>query len=570
MGIKDRIAALFNGGAHDAPALELPVAPAAATEALPAVVDAPAAAPAQMGFMEGADGQRALPWKNYNGLSFTAGYSPYYSGPPGSEVSRERAVASAVTLEQLNSNTVIATLVENLTTQAIGNGLTLSSKPDHVALGITAEQSRDLSHQIERAWLAWCNNALEADASGRHTLHQLATAAYKSYLTTGEAVVALIWRRNKQTRTATKVRLLDSRQIDQSITRVTDTGSVVQGVDFDKGGRLRGFWIRKFPLGQINYQPLPEFVDAYTPWGCPRVLHLFDLILPGQLRGVPPLIAALTPAQGKAVLREYTMAGALVQSMFCATVESDLPNALKGLDSGDGGIVGFDAAPKGTDPQAWLAARQAFYGEKGISLNPAQVNHLALNDKLKIHRSETPNSTYQSFDMSLNREAAKAAGASYEDVSGDFSQTSFAASRLALDLPSRINDRRRASIAVRFYQGVFRAWLEEACETGTVKLPKGAPAFWEDPDAYSQATWRGKGKAVADPLKQAQADILEIENGLSTIEDKLAERGQDFEEVVAQRKAEREQLEAAGLNYPVPKNRDDWQPEEDTPQPVRE
>ena len=59
-------------------------------------------------------------------------------------------------------------------------------------------------------------------------------------------------------------------------------------------------------------------------------------------------------------------------------------------------------------------------------------------------------------------------------------------------------------------------------------------------------------------------DILEIENGLSTLEAKLGERGLDFEEVVAQRKSEKEQLEAAGLNYPVPQNRDAWKPEEDT------
>jgi capsid protein len=51
---------------------------------------------------------------------------------------------------------------------------------------------------------------------------------------------------------------------------------------------------------------------------------------------------------------------------------------------------------------------------------------------------------------------------------------------------------------------------------------------------------------------------------LSTLEEKLGERGLDFEEVVAQRKAERQQLEAAGLNYPVPQNRDAWQPEDDT------
>jgi hypothetical protein len=62
-----------------------------------------------------------------------------------------------------------------------------------------------------------------------------------------------------------------------------------------------------------------------------------------------------------------------------------------------------------------------------------------------------------------------------------------------------------------------------------------------------------KGKPTSDPLKTAQADILELNNGLCTLEEKLAERGLDFEEVIAQRKSEKEQLEAAGLPYPVPK-----------------
>ena len=84
-------------------------------------------------------------------------------------------------------------------------------------------------------------------------------------------------------------------------------------------------------------------------------------------------------------------------------------------------------------------------------------------------------------------------------------------------------------------------------------------------DAYSNAVWRGEGKPVADPLKAAQADILEIENGLATQEAKLGERGYDLEEVIAQRKAEKDLLTAAGLPYPVPKNRDDFAPEDDTP-----
>jgi lambda family phage portal protein len=436
-------------------------------------------------------------------------------------------------------------------------------------LGISPEEARALAHQIETAWAMWAGNAAECDASGRFTLHQLATEAFKSYLLTGETVFLLDWMQATGATTRTKMNMLDARQLDQSITRVAiggpNSGSVLQGVQFDHKGRLEGYWVRKFILGNTSSAPQAVFVKARTPWGRQRAVHLFDPIVPGQIRGISPLAAALTSAHGKNTLREFTMAAALIQSMMTTTVESDLPRneALKAFASDD--PLTQQAPPPGFTPEAWAQAKSDYYGKVQIDLNPGMINHLLPGERMEQHRSQSPNNTYDSFDKSLVRESAKAAGGSYEDVSGDYSKTSFSGARLAAELPWRINKRRRAAIVEPFYRAAFVAWLEEACETGRIKLPTGAPAFWQAPDAYGNAVWRGEGKPVADPLKAAQADILEIENGLSTLEAKLGERGLDFEEVVAQRKSERDQLEAAGLNYPVPKNRDDWKPEDDAP-----
>ena len=129
--------------------------------------------------------------------------------------------------------------------------------------------------------------------------------------------------------------------------------------------------------------------------------------------------------------------------------------------------------------------------------------------------------------------------------------------------PGRINDRRREAIVVRFYKAVYRSWLEEVLETGAIVLPKGAPAFWEAVDAYTESKWRGRGKAVADPLKQTQAEVLAIAEGIRTYDDVLGEYGTDLEEVIEQRAAEKRMIENAGLQYPVPKSRENFTPEED-------
>lgn len=507
---------------------------------------------AQLGFQDGTDGKPSLTWSRYQGSPrFTAGFGPWY-GAPGAEISYERAVVASVATDLLTSNTAVATLVENFAVYAIGDGLTLSARPNHEALNISPEAARALSHEIETKWALWSKSPVECDASQRHNVHQLASASFKSWLLTGESAVLLDWRKGNGALTHTKVKLIDPRQIDQSITRVTDDGCILQGIQFDKVGRLVGYWIRPFVLGNFSMAPQPVFVAARTSWGRARAMHIFDLLLPGQVRGLSPLVAAMSPAHSKATLREFTLAQAYIQAQTAVTIESDMPTRQAlGQFKVDDALQGY--ADGGASPEAWLKARGEFYGVAKVSLQPGVVSHLALNDKLKFHRSESPNSTYDSFDKSISRETAKAAGSSAEDLSGDYSKTSFSASRLAQELPSRINDRRRMAIVRPFYQMVFASWLEEQMETGAIKLPDGAPEFWEAKDAYSNAIWRGKGKPTSDPLKTAQADVLELESGLTTLEAKLGERGLDFEEVIAQRKSEREALEAAGLPYLMPK-----------------
>jgi lambda family phage portal protein len=507
---------------------------------------------AQMGFMGGSDGNgKSLTWARYSVPYFTSGYGPW-AGAPGSEVSRERAVVSAVSQDMLSSNTVVATLVEQLSVAAIGSGLKLSAKPLAAALGITSAQARELSHEIEEKWGLWSGNPFECDASHRNTVHELATASFKSWLLTGESVVLLDWRKGGS-QTATKVHLIDSRQIDQSITRVDEAGSAIQGVQFDKLGRAVGYFIRPFVLGSFSYAPMPVYVPARTSWGRARVLHIFDLLGAGQIRGLSPLTASLSPAKSKETLQEFALAGAYVQQMMAATIESNLPTrqALGTFQVNDG-LQGISDTNSMAD---WAKSRGEYYGEGGarVRIEPGVVSHLAQGDSLKLHRSETPNSTYDSFHKALLRESAKASGASYEELSGDFSLTSFSASRLALDMPNRISERRRRVIAIKFYASVYAAWLEEQIETKAIQLPDGAKEFWQAKDAYCNAVWRGKGKANSDPLKAAQANVLLIQNGLATYDEVLGDDGKDFEEVLEQRQHERQMLEAAGLPYPIPK-----------------
>lgn len=497
---------------------------------------------AQLGFTDSTDGRgQRLAWQRYSppwSLN-----SPYVVSM-GGYVSRERNQASAVATDLASSNSVIATLLENLTTHNVGAGLTLSSKLDAAALGITPEEARALSSAIEKAWRQWADNPLECDLTGRHSLHEMAAAGFQTWLRTGELLATVDWQKMPHASTRTKLQLLDPSQLDQSRTVVgPETGqSTIAGVIFGVQGRVVGYYIIPVKTGQWVQAQQPVVVPATTSWGRQKVIHLFELKTAGQLRGLSPLVAALTPSHEKASLGEFTLDAALLQTQYALTIESDLPYdaALRGLQ-----VEGASPSPFVADP---LGSRLEFYKGASIDAAPGRINHLAPGDKLKMNRSETPNATFEPFDRSLARSASKAAGSSYEDVSGDYSAVNFSASRMASETPHRINMRRRKSITERFYRAAFAAWLEEAMETGVVELPKNAPPFYAAKSAYLQSKWLGQGRVQPDPLKAAQATVLELTNNLTTLGDALAERGMDLEETLEARKTERDMLKAAGFD----------------------
>jgi capsid protein len=65
--------------------------------------------------------------------------------------------------------------------------------------------------------------------------------------------------------------------------------------------------------------------------------------------------------------------------------------------------------------------------------------------------------------------------------------------------------------------------------------------------AASMCKWVGPPRIVIDPLKNAKASEVAIANGTLTLADACAEDGNDWEEVVAQRKREKEAMIEAGL-----------------------
>lgn len=85
---------------------------------------------------------------------------------------------------------------------------------------------------------------------------------------------------------------------------------------------------------------------------------------------------------------------------------------------------------------------------------------------------------------------------------------------------------------------VFRMVIEEAWLRGKLKFPASAPDFYDAPQLYSAALWIGPARGYVDPVREVNAVCKEIDYGLKTRREALAERGRDLDSVVKQRRRE--------------------------------
>lgn len=492
-------------------------------------------------FMDGHDGGPRLSWATYRG----GGWNPmspvqtvFGTIPP-----RETSVAASVASDLAANNPTLAAIVESIVASGVGTGLTVSSKPDAAALGISPDDAADLATSIEKAFAEWAGNPDHCDWTGRHDFHALAATAFRSAILTGEIAGIVGWRRAGNSAWGTKLNLLAAGQIDMLTTRLVDGLHVVHGVAFDDAGILVGYFVRPAPLGNPFVIPMPKFMPARTPWGRPVVVHIFEALDGRQIRGISPLVAALTPAHDRSFLGERVLTAASIQSSFALTIESDdRPEVLAAGLGTDNDLSGMEK---------WARERRDWYDSAKVDVAPGKVNFLARGDKLKMNQPGTPNSTFDDFDKSLVRQAARAAGVTYEDASGDYSQTNFAASRMANFVPSLLTARRRKLYVEGFYRAAFEAVIEEAFARRMVEVPAGAPPFWAAKEAYLKAAFLGSPPPEPDRLKAANALETELSNGLITLTEALAQRGVDADQHFEQLKSEADMLASLGFTHPL-------------------
>ena len=423
----------------------------------------------------------------------------------------------------------VATVVSNV----VGTGLVCQPEIDTEFLGLSEEEADAFETAALREWRHF---AATCDISGVQCFEEMQALALRMVLDSGDGVVLRKWREDPGAIYGTRLQFVEADRLAtpgfSTLPMPQPNGeTLVAGVYVDRDGRHVAYSIADRHPGDFRATAIAfTRIAARTAEGDAAVLHLYDRLRPDQTRGVPYLSPVVEHLKQIGDYSDAEVTAAVVGAMITVFIESPGPS-----DTDDNPPIG--------EKDASLEANQ-------VKLGNGAIVGLGPGEKATSPIPSRPNTNFDPFMQAFLRQVGVALELPFEVLVQHFT-SSYSASRAALEMAWQLFRRRRKWLAEVFCQPVYEWFMAEAVARGRLS----APGFFADPlvrAAYCRAAWIGQSKMSLDPLREANADKVDVELGVKTREQICAERtGGEFADKVAQLAKEKAALDAAGLT-PAP------------------
>ncbi|MBR8748971.1 hypothetical protein IX317_000632 [Fusobacterium sp. DD29] len=436
---------------------------------------------------------------------------------------------------------VIKTIVSN----TVGSGLRLKSAIDYELLGLDENTAEEIETQIEREFRLWSESKI--DQNGLLDFYQVQDLVFLTVLLSGECFIKLNYFETPRNPYHLKLLVIEPDRVLTPNDKTNDK-SVICGVQLDKKTNwITGYYVAKeHPLDTYSGSTDTVYVPVYGKSNQRNIIHLINPERPEQLRGVPllsPVIEALKQ------LDRYTDAelmAAVISGMYAVFIESDKDNVTP-ADIGEQSIV---------SPEESVVSSSYDDDDTGaldIEMTPGMIVGFRPGERANPNNPGRPNAQFDPFVTAILRQIGAALEVPYELLVKHFS-ASYSASRAALLEAWKMFRKRRDWFASNFTQLIYQEWLREAVLRGRIELYN----FGTDPlydKAWSTAQWNGPSQGQIDPLKEAKASALKIQEGLSTRSRESVElNGGDFEQNVRILAKEQKILKEKGVTLGNAKN----------------
>lgn len=439
----------------------------------------------------------------------------------------------------------------------VGEMFLLNSKPNYKVLGLDEVWAEEFQEEVEAKFTLYAESIRNfPDASRKMTLTGLTRLAVGIHAACGEVLASAEWMRSGYRPFSTAVQMIDVDRLSNPNGQMPNK-NLRGGVQLDNWGAAIGYHIRQAHPSDLmdpdgwtwKYVPATRGQVTGNPgWDRPQIIHIVDYNRPEQTRGVSAMVAALKEMRMTKNFRDVTLQAAVLQATYAATIESDLPAEVALAQAGGG-----DMRALNNYAEAYLGSVNEYIGgARNIHFDGVKIPVFYPGTKMKLQNAGSPAGVGADFEASLLRYIAAILGVSYEQLSKDYSKANYSNLRAAIaDTERRMRVQKR-NVADRFATIFYRLWLEEALNAGAIdSMPRNAPNWYDglNQEAYSACEWIGASMGQIDELKETQAAVLRVNNGLSTRETELARLGKDWRVVLRQIAREEKMAEELGLSF---------------------
>lgn len=381
--------------------------------------------------------------------------------------------------------------------------------------GKSTAETKKINRRIEEEWKRW-GRVGRCTADGRFSWSELQLMAIKNCAREGENLVKDVYGRQFN-ETGYALQPLDNDQLDDTMMQATGNGgSIRMGVEVDQYRRPLAYHLWS---GHPN--DIMPGVRERVRVPAAEVTHTAIWERPAQSRGYTWMAASILSLNMYGGYTEAELVAARMSAAKFMVIQQQVADGF----SGDEDEAGDDTNEDGT---------QIMSGNSGeaMVLDPGQTANFI--------DPKHPTQAFRDFTRTTIRNIASGLLVSYPSLANDLEGVNFSSIRAGL-----LDERDCWRILQRWFidhfcEPIFQKWLRMALLT-TLSDINLSPAQRE------QISWKPRGWDWVDPLKDAQAMVLKLQNGLITYADALASLGLDFEELMTERAREQAFIEALGV-----------------------
>jgi len=409
-------------------------------------------------------------------------------------------------------------VIDKRVSNLIGTGITPRPKIEDDAL-------RKVQQEL---WEDWVD---ESDADGLTDFYGQQALIARTVETAGECFVRLRPRSlDENLAVPLQLQVLAPEFVPHDKFEPAKNGNSIRaGIEFNPAHQRVAYWMyRAHPrdASSLNtgYNQLVRIPAA-------QVLHIFEPVEPGQLRGVPRLAPVLKRLRSLDNYDDAVLFRQEVANLFAGFISRPPP----------------EATQQPRDPvtgQLLTEDRDGF--TPMVALEPGTMQELGPGEEVEFSKPPDAGNNYPDFMRQQLMAAAAGTGTPYEILTGDMREVNDRALRVVLNEFRRRLEQLQFGVYVhQLCRPVRAAWMDMAVLAGRLKLDDYAQRRRE----YLRTRWVPQGWAYIQPVQDIQARMMEVNAGFNSRSEMVLRSGYDAETVDAENAADQARARDLGLNY---------------------